>query len=145
MQLDLSGPMIASYKAQAKTLRTSKPKGESLTHAQALERIAKNEGMRDWNTLRAKASKPVTVTPGMRVQGRYLGQFFEGQIYAVSMLGSADQMRVTVQFDEPVDVVRFDSFSAFRSRITSVIGKNGASKQMTSDGEPHLVLTGAYS
>ena len=142
MQLDLSGPMIADFKSQAKHVRAqAQDDGNQMSHAQALEHVAHEHGARDWNTLRAKAAKPLSLSPGMRVRGRYLGQAFTGRLHAVSLLGVADQLRVTVHFDAPVDVVRFDSFSSFRQRVSAVIGRDGRSSRATSDGTPHLELT----
>lgn len=137
MELTLSGPMIASYKQEAKTLRDA---GQAGSHAQALEHVAHSHGAKDWNTLRARAAKPVRLAPGMRVAGRYLGQAFEGRVHAASLLGT-DQMRVTLHFDEPVDVVQFESFSSYRQRVTAVIGADGQSPRTTSDGVPHLIIT----
>jgi hypothetical protein len=47
---------------------------------------------------------------------------------------------VTLEFDEPVDVVEFESFSNFRQRITMTISSAGVSFAKTSDGVPHLVV-----
>jgi hypothetical protein len=47
---------------------------------------------------------------------------------------------VTICFDSPVDVVRFDSFSNFRQRIEATVGPDGCSPRRTSDGQPQLVL-----
>ena len=47
---------------------------------------------------------------------------------------------MTLHFDEPVDVVTFDSFSNFRTRVSKVVGPDGRSFDVTSDGVPHLVI-----
>ena len=47
---------------------------------------------------------------------------------------------MVLELDQPVDVVTFDSFSNWRSRVTKVIGPDGRSFDTTSDGMPHLVL-----
>ena len=44
--------------------------------------------------------------------------------------------------DDPVDVVTFDSFSAFRQRVTATIDEHGVSPSKTSNGRPHMVLNG---
>ncbi len=47
---------------------------------------------------------------------------------------------MTLDLAEPVDVVTFDSFSNFRSRVRKAVDAYGRSFDKTSDGEPHLVL-----
>ena len=143
MQLDLSRPALAAYKSEAKTLRQS---ADDMTHAQALETVARNHGVRDWNTLHAQANKPVRLSPGMRVTGHYIGQPFSGVVKGAQLWGSSgDRMRVTLHFDTPVDVVTFDSFSALRQRVSGVIDPEGRSVGHTSDGEPHLRLETAVA
>ena len=44
------------------------------------------------------------------------------------------------QFDEPVDVVTWDSFSAFRRRVSCTIDRRGRTAERTSDGRPHMEL-----
>lgn len=146
MELDLSGPMLASFKTRAKSLRQEgRSAGMATTHAQALELVARENGARDWNTLHARTAKPLRLAPGMRVAGTYLGQAFEGRVHAASLRGASDRMEVTLHFDTPVDVVTFDSFSALRQRVTAVIGVDGRSLRTTSDGTPHLQLTRAQA
>lgn len=48
--------------------------------------------------------------------------------------------RLVLDFDEPVDVVSFDSFSNFRKRVRAVVGPDGHSKERTSDGVPQMQL-----
>lgn len=138
-------PSIEALKDQAKRLRTSLgTTGRKIGHSQALEAIAQQHGFRDWNTLRARAfsNRPkAPVNVGQAVRGEYLGQPFTGRILGVGELGAADRYRVTVRFDEPVDVVTFDSFSAFRQRIHCVVDGTGTSPQKTSNGQPHLRLS----
>ena len=146
MQLNLSSPALEAYKSEAKTLRQDRTwDGRPVSHAEALELVAQNHGARDWNTLSAQAKKPVRLAPGMRVTGTYLGQPFTGTAKAVALWGpSAENLRVTLHFDQPVDVVTFDSFSSFRQRVTAVIGADGRSVAHTSDGTPHLALATAH-
>ena len=47
---------------------------------------------------------------------------------------------IVLHFDEPVDVVEFDSFSGLRQRVQGLISEDGVSWQKTSDGVPHLVV-----
>ncbi len=134
--------LVADYKAQAKRLRAKlRESGTVVSHSEALEMIASQHGARDWNTLSARSlrNEPPVLTVGDRVSGRYLSQPFVGRIIGLSQINGG-QMRVTLRFDEAVDVVTFDSFSAFRQRVTAEIGKDGRSKRKTSDGVPQMVL-----
>ena len=79
-------------KTQAKRLRSDlAARGQTISHAQALETIAHQWGARDWNTLsaRAKDTPQPGYHPGQRISGRYLGHPFVGQIKAADRVGSA--------------------------------------------------------
>ncbi|MDM9629136.1 glyoxalase superfamily protein [Rhizobium sp. S152] len=138
-------PSIDELKSQAKRLRQAMTeRGTAIAHGAALELVASQYGVRDWNTLAALASKtnmpPLAgITVGARIRGRYLNQPFSGQVLALAALPGGDH-KITIHFDEPVDVVTFESFSAFRQRINAQIDENGRSPRKTSDGIPHLVL-----
>ena len=139
----LDVPSASSLKAEAKALRDERAgAGAPLSHAAALEAIAQRHGYRDWNTARAalpdRMAVPVQV--GSRVVGAYLKQPFAATVLAVAALPDMAHFRVTVKFDEPVDVVAFNSFSAFRQRVTAVVDVHGISPAHTSDGQPHLRL-----
>jgi len=137
---------IDELKSQARRLRDAmSAKGAPLTHSEALELTAKSHGMRDWNTLAALAGRsdnhdgaPATV--GAIVSGRYLGQAFRGEVIALQRLSQSKLYSITLHFEQPVDVVTFDSFSAFRRRVTGVVDGNGISPKRTSNGQPHIVL-----
>ena len=135
---------IQDMKSQARRLRADlENKGSSLSHGEALELVARSHGHRDWNTASAVAGNrpsgpPVSV--GDIVAGRYLDQPITGEVIAVQALVTTGRWRVTLQLAEPVDVVKFDSFSAFRSRITATIDADGLTREHTSDGKPHLRL-----
>lgn len=132
---------VAKLKTQAKRLRARlQTEGIALSHSAALELLAHQHGLRDWNTLRAMAANRVDLQVGNRVEGRYLGQPFTAEIRGMTKLSNGEQRRVTLQFDTPVDVVRFDSFSSLRQRVTGEIGWDGRSTRRTSDGEPQLVV-----
>ncbi|MGR9476382.1 glyoxalase superfamily protein [Rhizobium leguminosarum] len=139
-------PAIEELKAQAKRLRQAmNDRGTPLTHSAALEMLARQHGARDWNTLAALAAKPNTApkTPlfvGAHIRGRYLNQPFTGEVLALSALPGGDLHRITIHFDEPVDVVTFESFSAFRQRVNAQIDADGVSPRKTSNGVTHLVL-----
>ncbi|MDL2404441.1 glyoxalase superfamily protein [Rhizobium calliandrae] len=138
-------PSINELKEQAKRLRQAMAaRGDDMAHSAALELVAKQYGLRDWNTLSALAASPnaASKAPGVvgtAVRGRYLNQPFTGKVLALTEQ-SGGLCRITIHFDTPVDVVTFESFSAFRQRINAQIDVNGISPRKTSDGVPHLVL-----
>lgn len=148
--ISLQPPDAASgYKQQAKRLRMlMKEQGRVISHGEALELVARQHGFRDWNTLSASApEKPApprnSVPPlevGALVNGRYLNQAFVGEILSVTALSDGEHFRITIHFAEPVDVVTFDSFSAFRRRVTATINRDGISPQKTSNGLPQMVI-----
>lgn len=132
---------VTELKVQAKRLRDKlRSAGVQLSHSEALEVLASQHGVRDWNTLHAMAGNQLRLRVGDRVRGRYLGQPFTGEVRALSTLGDGSHRNITLHFDQPVDVVRFDSFSAFRQRVSGEIGWDGRSTRKTSDGEPQLVV-----
>ncbi|PHP66410.1 hypothetical protein CSC94_14065 [Zhengella mangrovi] len=134
-------PSIDDMKAQAKRLRADlETRGTPVSHAQALELVARQHGHRDWNTAHAAAGNrpPASFHVGQVLTGTYLGQKFLGEVIAVQRLGEGNRWRLTFQFDEPVDVVTFDSFSAFRHRVTVTVGSDGLTAEHTSNGEPHM-------
>jgi len=140
----MTRPGVSELKSQAKRLRKAlNENGQSLSHSQALELVSAQHGFRDWNTACATASRPneFPFSVGTRVSGTYMQQPFRGEITALSKTGPKDQYRVTVQFDEAVDVVTFDSFSAFRSRVTCLVNSDGIAVKKTSNGEPYMRLT----
>ncbi len=131
-------------KAQARALKAeAAQRGTSISHGAALEHLAHAHGFRDWNTL--SAALPETGgaprwRTGDRISGIYLHQSFDGEILACERL-APDRTRLTIQFDQPVDVVRFSSFSSWRHRITCTIDGEGRSPARLSDGTPHVTLT----
>lgn len=140
----MTGPLppLEAIKAQARALRASlADDGREISHSQALELIAHSHGYRDWNSLHAaigNAPRPPVVV-GQIVEGKYLKQPFTAEVTGVKTL-SDGRYELVLEFAEPVDVVTFDSFSNFRSRVTKVVGPGGTSPERTSDGVPHLVL-----
>lgn len=134
-------PCVAELKEEARQLRATS--SFPLTHAQALEKIAQRHGFRNWNVLAAKARRRPTsnrLVAGMKVRGLYLSQAFSGKILSVTPTEQVGFHRLTLHFDEAVDVVTFDSFSAYRQRVTCTIGPDGTSPDKTSDGAPHMRL-----
>lgn len=135
-------PSIEQLKTQAKALRAAMAQdGDAISHAQALELVARSHGYRDWNTVYAAAGNaprpPVQV--GQIIEGRYLNQRFMADVLGVEVL-SDGRYRVTLDLDKAIDVVTFDSFSNFRKRVVKVVDAAGRSPDRTSDGVPHLVL-----
>ncbi|TCU11101.1 hypothetical protein EV132_11998 [Rhizobium sullae] len=136
---------IDELKAQAKRLRQAmETRGSAISHSAALELVAQQHGVRDWNTLSALATKPnadpiAALSVGSQVRGRYLNQPFTGKVLALAETGGGLH-KITIHFDEPVDVVTFESFSAFRQRINAQVDTNGVSPRKTSNGRPHLAL-----
>lgn len=138
----LALPTRATLKAQAKRLRSDlTAQGKPTTHAQALEAIAHQWGARDWNTLHAQAPDTLqrSFTPGERISGLYLGHAFQGTVKAAQM-ASAGFWRLTVVFDDAVDVVESQHFTGLRKQVSATIGPQGHTAQKTSNGQPHMVL-----
>jgi len=141
-------PAISDLKAQAKRLRTQLDTPQTpITHARALELVARQYGYADWNTLcavskrceqeraRNLSQRPLQV--GDEVAGTYLGQQFIGQVIGIRSMGGG-HTRLTLHFDEPVDVVTFDSFSAFRQRVSCTLDEDLVAPTRLSDGTPHM-------
>lgn len=138
-------PSLDVLKDQAKRLRdTLGRQGTTVNHSKALELIAAQYGFRDWNTLMGVVgNRPParSYNIGDQVIGHYLGQMFTGTIIAVQTLTSAHgRYRVTFDFDEAVDVITFESWSAFRKRVTVTLDEEGRTIEKTSNGRPHMVL-----
>ena len=138
-------PSLDVLKDQAKRLRTRfSGEGQDISHSRALELVAAQYGFRDWNTLHAAVGNRPPFNPwmlGSRVRGHYLGQPFDAQVLGVQALTSQPgRYRMVLHFDEPVDVVTFDSFSAFRQRVHCTVDETGRTTERTSDGRPHLEL-----
>nr|WP_321510727.1 glyoxalase superfamily protein [uncultured Celeribacter sp.] len=135
-------PSIEAIKTQAKALRQAlQAQGTAVSHAQSLELVARQHGARDWNTLHARLiqrNAPPELALGDRVTGQYLGQTYRGKV--VSLSGPATHRKVEIALDQPVDTVRFDSFSNWRHRIRGTVGEDGRSARKTSDGTPHLTI-----
>lgn len=136
---------IEQAKRQARELRKELAKnGESISHAMALEKTAKLLGYRDWNTATARLSNhpDVEVQVGDHVRGIYLKQPFTARIVSVTEQGQGAYYQLALDLDEAVDVVTFDSFSAYRKRVRGRVNAQGDSPTKTSDGEPQLVILG---
>ena len=130
-----------SYKAQARRLREAlAADGIAVSHGRALELVAKQNGVRDWNTLSAQAaaSAPVaahrTGAPfavGDRLVGTFHGKPVQGHVFGMEETIKPDLWRATIAFDPPVDVVTSELFSSERRRIIMVVGADGRSRRLT--------------
>jgi len=135
---------ISELKNEARRLREGLAiAGTPVSHSGSLELIAKQKGYRDWNTIHAAmgngpASQPVTI--GQMVEGIYLGQAIKGEVLGVQSQLQPGRWRITLQLAEPVDVVTFDSFSAFRHRLIATINSDGTTSEKTSNGAPQMAL-----
>lgn len=138
---------LADLKTQAKSLRQALAgSGHAISHSQSLELLARQMGHRDWNTLHASAGNTPTVPyhVGQRVSGAYIGQRFQAEIIGVRTLADKSRFHITLRFDQPVDVIRFDSMSNLRSQVSATVDRTGRTFEKTSDGQPHLVLDIAH-
>jgi Glyoxalase superfamily protein len=138
-------PSLDALKDQAKRLRAGlAADGQDITHSKSLELLAAQYGFRDWNTLHAVVGNRPPLNPwmlGSRVRGHYLGQPFEATILgAQAVTAQPGRYRLILDFDEPVDVVTFDSFSAFRKRVQCTIDETGRTVEKTSNGRPQVEL-----
>lgn len=138
-------PTLAALKDQAKRLKSKfASDGGMINHGRALELIAAQYGYKDWNTLHAAAGNRIGIEhlgPGAQVSGNYLGQPFKARLLGIEMSTHAPgRYRVSLDLDEPVDIVTFESFSAFRKRVRGTIGADGMSRERTSNGVPQLEL-----
>ncbi|WOI53778.1 glyoxalase superfamily protein [Parvularcula sp. LCG005] len=130
-------------KARARLLRSEYAAlNRPMSYSTALELIAKEQGYASWNVLSARLSNEpeVPLQVGDRVHGQFLKQVFDGAVIAVQKISSHSALDITIEFDEPVDVVTFKGFSNHRRRISARIGAGGVSFTRTSDGVPHLVV-----
>lgn len=128
--------------AKARARQIKAESADSMSLAAALECVAHEMGFRDWNTASARLSNAPEAAwqVGERVAGRYLKQSFVGRIHGVRELQGGAGYELTLHFDEPVDVVDWESFSALRQRVTAHVSPEGISWTKTSDGVPHLIV-----
>ncbi len=136
----LNLPTRDALKTQAKRLRSSlSDHGTHVTHADALETIARQWGYRDWNTLSAVAREHPVWQVGQTVSGRYLGHGFTARLKSVRMAANG-HWALTLVFDQPIDVVTSNRFSALHRQVSATVNAQGVTHAKTSDGQPHLVL-----
>lgn len=141
MLLSLDTPTISTLKAEARALRDERQEaGTPLSHGAALEEVAHRHGYRDWNT--ASAALPdrtaVPLQVGQRAEGTYLGHPFTGLVLGMEMLPDMQHYRISVKFDQPIDVWKGDLAQAFRQRVSATVDQRGITPAKTSDGQPHM-------
>lgn len=141
MSFSLDTLSIQTLKSEARALRDERERaGTPIGHGQALEEIARRHGYRDWNTASAALPERIAlpVQVGQRVAGTYLSRPFAGLVVAMEILSDMKHYKVTVRFDQPVNVSKFASMVHNRQRVTATVDLNGVSPAHTSDGEPHM-------
>lgn len=141
----MSTPIMSldGLKSQARSLRQALvASGHQVSHSQSLELLARQLGHRDWNTLHASIgnTRPSPYQLGQKVSGAYLGQQFSGEIIGLREMAEGERYHLTLRFDAPVDVIRFESMTNLRSQITAIVDRKGITAEKTSDGQPHLAL-----
>ncbi|PWK76054.1 glyoxalase superfamily protein [Aminobacter sp. AP02] len=128
------------YKTNARRLRGAlATEGISISHAKALELVARQEGARDWNTLAARPSETKTESAisgvpfavGETVSGTFNGNPAKGRVIGLEETIKPDLWRVTIAFNPPVDVSTSKLFSSERRRIQMVVGADGRSRRLT--------------
>ena len=143
---DISFPTIAGLKKRAKIKRKRMAlKGNILSHSGSLEAVADDYGFKDWNTLSGTVIKRMAQCPvdeGDSVSGTYRGHKFTGTVLriAVRKFAFKNWYHLTIQLDDAIDVVEFDSFSALRRRIQCAVDETGVTSENLSNGEPMLSL-----
>ncbi len=145
MSSSLDIPSSQTLKAEARNLREHRARaGQPMTHSAALESVARSHGYRDWNTARAALPdrSAVPFQPGMRLRGFYLEQPFTGLLIGVQILSGLRHLKVTVQFDEPVNVTPNLMFAAHRTRVTATVDARGFSPALRGNGQPQMRLMG---
>ncbi len=137
-------PSIDTIKSRAKILRADLAASNTpISHSRSLELISHHMGFKDWNTLHVKIGNRPEISPlmlGSIVTGKYLGIPISGEVVGLRAFGGGSRYDVSLHLAEPVDVSKFDSFSAFRQRIRCTVDRNGHAYSKTSNGQPHLVL-----
>lgn len=136
-------PNLADLKTQAKRLRVSLADTSPITHAQALEAVARQHGYRDWNTAHAACGNRPPGPPwqvGQTVTGAYLGKPIRGVIKSVNQWAEGRMFRVSLDLDEPVNVSEFDSFDVLRHRLQATLTREGETVERISSGAPQLRL-----
>ncbi len=114
-------PSLDALKDQARRLRSRLvSEGDEVTHSKSLELIAAQYGFAIGTRCTGRRHRPA-FNPWMLGRGqRPLSRPpFEAEVLSAQAIGAKPgRYRLTFKFDEPIDVVTFESFSAFRQRVT---------------------------
>jgi len=135
-------PSLETLKTQARALRNALEVTAPISFSQLLELIAKQNSYRDWNTLFATlGNRPPApkFSIGVFVTGAYLVHPFRARIRGVRERADG-WFALDLKFDAPIDVVKFEAFSNFRSYVNCNVHRLGRTFEKTSDGQPHVVL-----
>ncbi len=136
-------PDLDDLKAEAKRLRAALAEsGRPASHGEALEILARSKGYRNWNTLHAAAGNRPPEPPlavGQTVSGAYLGHRFRAEVIAVAARRDGG-FRVTVVFDEPLNVSAFESMRIERRRVSANIRSDGKTVERIAGGVPQMAI-----
>jgi hypothetical protein len=137
-------PPLARIKDQARRMRTrTVAKGAPLSQAQALEKLARMLGHRDWNTLRALAARTPEGAPlsvGDRVRLRYLGVPADARVRSVQEGEEDGLWRIALDLSGPLSIPTAEGIDLTRRRLHALVDRKGVSPARRSDGVPHLEL-----
>jgi hypothetical protein len=143
MSFSLDIKSVQTLKSEARALRQKRSAaGENLTHAAALEAVANAHGFRDWNTASASLPDQIAIPfqIGQRVHGTYLEQPYKGVMIGIQMLGEGQHFKLTIQFDEPVNVTPNFMFAALRQRVIATVDLHGVSPALRGNGKPQMIV-----
>lgn len=143
MSYSLDIQSVQTLKSEAKALREQRSAtGELLTHGAALEAVARAHGFRDWNTARASLPDRLAVPfqIGQRTHGTYLGQPFKGTLIGVHLMSDMAHYKLTVTFDEPVNVTPDFMFATLRHRVVATTDIRGVSLALRGNGQPQMMI-----
>ena len=130
--MDTAIPSRTALKSQAKRLRaTLSEQGKTISHGQSLEAIAKPTG----HAIGTHSTHdPLT----RHAQTTAIGSWDNGCQDSIWDTGSPDKL--TLVFDEAVDVVKSEHFSNLRRQVNCTVGPDGRSSAKTSNGQAQMVL-----
>jgi hypothetical protein len=145
---DKTIPPLTRLKDQARRMRArSDAKGDPMTQAEALEKLARMLGRRDWNTLRAEVAHTPDGAPvgvGDKVRLRYMGVPADGKVIAVAEAAAADGdgplWSLEIALTAPVTIPSAEGMDLTRRRLRATVDKSGVTPARRSDGTPHLAL-----
>lgn len=137
-------PPLARLKDQAGRMRArAAAEGRTMTRAEALEKLARLLGHRDWNTLHAAAAhvpEGAPVKTGDRLRLRYMGVAAEGRVRSVHDGAAEGLWRVVIDLPAPLTIPTADGIDLTRRRLHGDVDAKGLSPARRSDGTPHLDL-----